>query len=68
MDSLLRLFWKGSVFLEEMREDKSCSHLKEEFRNEVFFFSSFFFEGSARLSRRIYSRMKDGPQGTCVKG
>lgn len=43
MDSLLRLFWKGSVFLEEMREDKSCSHLKEEFRNEVFFFSSFFF-------------------------
>ena len=64
MDSLLRLFWKGSVFLEEMREDKSWSHLKEEFRNEVF----FFFEGSARLSRRIYSRMKDGPQGTCVKG
>ena len=43
MDSLLRLFWKGSVFLEEMREDKSWSHLKEEFRN--FFFSSFFLKG-----------------------
>lgn len=71
MDSLLRLFWKASVFLEEMREDKSWSHLKEEFRNEVFlfFFSSlFFFEESARLGRRIYSRMKDGPQGTSVKG
>ena len=45
MDSLLRLFWKGSVFLEEMREDQSWSHLKEEFRNEVFFFSSFFLKG-----------------------
>lgn len=65
MDSLLRLFWKGSVFLEEMREDKSWSHLKEEFR--IFFFL-FFFEGSAGLGRRIYSRMKDGPQGTYVKG
>lgn len=46
MDSLLRLFWKASVFLEEMREDKSWSHLKEEFRNEVFlffFFLSLFF-------------------------
>ena len=43
MDSLLRLFWKGSVFLEEMREDKSWSHLKEEFR--IFFFL-FFFEGT----------------------
>lgn len=43
MDSLLRLFWKASVFLEEMREDKSWSHLKEEFRNEVFFFSLSFF-------------------------
>lgn len=69
MDSLLRLFWKASVFLEEMREDKSWSHLKEEFRNEVFFFLSlFFFEESARLGRRIYSRMKDAPQGTSVKG
>ena len=43
MDSLLRLFWKGSVFLEEMREDKSWSHLKEEFRN--FFFFLFFLKG-----------------------
>lgn len=43
MDSLLRLFWKGSLFLEEMREDKSWSHLKEEFRNEVFFFFPLFF-------------------------
>ena len=42
MDSLLRLFWKGSVFLEEMREDKSWSHLKEEFR--IFFFL-FFLKG-----------------------
>lgn len=33
-----------------------------------FFFSSLFFEESARLDERIYSRMKDAPQGTSVKG
>ena len=53
MDSLLRLFWKASVFLEEMREDKSWSHLKEEFRNEVFLF--FFFPLSFFLKRVLDS-------------
>lgn len=35
--SLLRLFLKGSVFPEEMREDKSWAHLKEGFGNTVVF-------------------------------